>query len=90
MSKQTPLLIPPTLDEIKREAAKMKLPVREAEKFFWYWETTNWYRGKVRIRSWVGALNTWRLNYEERKSNSRIEQEASDSNKALDRMLKNL
>lgn len=90
MAKQTELLVPPTLDEIKREADKMGMPHREAEKFFWYWESMGWKRGRQKLKSWVGALNTWRLNWEERGGKKRVDQSANELNRSLDRTLKGL
>ncbi len=67
MSRQTPLLIKPSLAEISLQAAKIGLPPREAEKFFHHYEMTGWKWGKsMPIKSWVSALQKWRLNWEER------------------------
>lgn len=90
MARQTELLINPTLDEVKRQAAVMKLPAREAEKFFWYWESVGWRRGRTKLKSWVGAMHTWRLNWEERNNVKRRDQEASTLDHELNERLKKL
>lgn len=62
------MLLPPTLDEVKLQAAKMGLPDREAQKFWHYFETTGWRVGKAhhRMVSFVSALANWKLTWEER------------------------
>lgn len=68
--KHTPLLIPPTLDEIKLAAAKSGLPEIEAEKFFHYYASQGWKVGKCAMKSWLDALAGWRLRWRERQAQS--------------------
>ena len=53
---------PPTLDEVKLQAAKIGLPDNEAEKFFHYYESNGWRVGRNPMRSWSAALTNWKLN----------------------------
>lgn len=81
------MMIPPTLDEVKRQAAKIGLPLREAEKFFYYWQAVDWKRGKVKIKCFKSLMQTWRLNWEDRRLRDRNEQEALDCRRGLSRAL---
>lgn len=67
MSKQTAMLIAPTLEEVKLAAAKMALPDHEAQKFFHYYQSNGWRVGKVRMVSFQNALAGWKLRWEERQ-----------------------
>ncbi len=60
MARQTPLLLPPTLDEVKQRAVEIKLPEKEAEKFFYFQETRGWKIAGERIKCWKSALSYWR------------------------------
>ncbi len=57
----------PTLDEIKLHAAKIGLPETEACKFHGYYESNGWRVGKNPMKSWVGAMTTWKGNFDERR-----------------------
>lgn len=90
MSRQTELLINPTLDEVKRQAAVINLPAREAEKFYYYWESVGWKRGRVKLKCWKSAMQTWRLNWEDRRVRDVNEQEAKECRRGLTRALNQL
>lgn len=59
--------IPPTLDEVKERANTIGLPMREAEKFFLYYESNGWKTGRTKMQKWTMALAGWKLRYEERQ-----------------------
>lgn len=56
---------PPTLEEVKARAVEIRLPVREAEKFWNHWDAKGWMMGKVKMKKWRSALATWKLRWEE-------------------------
>jgi len=62
---------PPTLDELKLQAAKIGLPDNEAEKFFNYYESNGWRVGKNPMRSWSAALTNWKLNAKKYENHSK-------------------
>lgn len=66
MSKRTALLITPTLDEVKKAALVIHLPEREAIRFFNFYESKGWMVGKNRMVSFKGALENWKLGWEDR------------------------
>ena len=62
---RTPLLLPPSLEEVKLQAAKIALPEHEAEKFWNYYESQGWKVGKNRMAVWTNALMGWKLRWQE-------------------------
>lgn len=66
--KRTSMLLPPTMEEVKLQAAKIGLPDREAQKFFNYYESIGWRVGRAghRMASFTHAMAGWKLNWEER------------------------
>lgn len=66
MARQTPLLLPPSLEEIKRAAAEINLPEREAIRFFNFYESKGWMVGKNKMCSFRGALENWKLGWEDK------------------------
>lgn len=66
MSRQTTLLIPPTLEEIKALAKSIDLPEIEAEAFFWHYQSNGWKVGKVAMKCWKSALQGWRIRWQQR------------------------
>lgn len=63
---RTPLLIAPTLEQVKRQAAKIGLPEREGHKFWLHYETVGWKVGKLPMKNWLTAIQGWKLRWEER------------------------
>ena len=61
--KRLPL---PTLEECRFHAACIGLPESEADKFFHFYSSKNWFVGKTRMVLWHGAMAGWKLRYEER------------------------
>ena len=66
MARGTPLLLPPTLDEIKSTASAIGLPEREAIRFFNFYESKGWMVGKNKMTSFRGALENWKMGWEDR------------------------
>lgn len=66
-NRGTALLVTPTLDEVKLAAAKIGLPPREAERFFYFYDSKDWKVGKVRMTKWLSALAGWKLRWEEQQ-----------------------
>lgn len=56
--------VKPTIQEIA-DYIKEKNYSIDANKFFNYYEATNWYRGKTKISSWKACINTWLTNEKE-------------------------
>ncbi|MBM2845751.1 MAG: hypothetical protein HW407_1063 [Bacteroidetes bacterium] len=61
----------PGLEAVKLEAVKIGLPEMEALKFHSYHESKGWVVGRVPMRSWVQAMVTWKLNFDERRYEQR-------------------
>ena len=53
----------PTLDEIKAACAALGMPEIEAEKFEAHHEARGWKYKQGMMKSWRGALQTWKLNF---------------------------
>lgn len=66
MGRSTEFLLAPTIDECIQAGDKIGLPRLEAMKFHAHHESKGWMIGKLRMKSLVGALQTWRLNWLER------------------------
>lgn len=64
-AKQSKFVVP-SLEDVKREAEKIALPVAEAEKFFNYYESNGWKVGKNPMKSWQAALRNWHRTWDER------------------------
>jgi hypothetical protein len=64
----TPLLIKPSIEEVKLSGHKIGLPEIECEKFFHYYESNGWRVGKVKMASVNGALAGWKIRWQERQS----------------------
>lgn len=65
----TPLLVTPTIDEVRHMAASLKptpLPQSEADKFFYHYDAIGWKVGKNKMTNMKSALQGWRLRWEER------------------------
>ena len=57
----------PTIEEAVFYAFEIKLPKREADRFFDYFQSNGWkVGGKTAIKDWKAALRNWRRNWEER------------------------
>ena len=52
----------PSIEEVKVRCAEIGLPDSEAERFWNYHAAKGWVVGNQPMRSWVAALNTWKLN----------------------------
>jgi hypothetical protein len=50
--------IPPTVEEVKDYCRKRGNNI-DAEKFVAYYSSTNWYRGKTKIKNWKACVITW-------------------------------
>lgn len=67
----TPLMIKPTLEECRLQAAKVGLPDIEAEKFWNYFESNGWRVGRNPMKSFSHALAGWKLRWQERMDRSK-------------------
>lgn len=68
MGSRSPLLVHPTLEEVKLQAAKIGLPESEAEKFFYYYESNGWRVGKNPMKCWLSAMSGWRVRWQGQQS----------------------
>lgn len=66
MARKTPMLLPPTLDEVKAAAKEIDLPEREAVRFWNFYESKGWMVGRNRMVSFAGALANWKMSIEDR------------------------
>jgi hypothetical protein len=48
----------PTIEEIKTYAQEKNIDI-DTEKFFYFYESKNWYVGKNKMVSWKSAMQTW-------------------------------
>jgi hypothetical protein len=55
----------PSIEEIKSRAHEIGLPETEAFKFHAYYESNGWRVGKNPMQSWRGAMQTWKISFEE-------------------------
>lgn len=55
----------PTMDEVQFHAAKIGLPISQAEQFFCYYESKGWKVGKSPMKNWRMAMAGWKLRWEE-------------------------
>lgn len=69
--ERTPMMIPPTLQEIQKLAAEIGLPPKEALKFFYYYDANGWKCGKVPMKNVKSAMQGWRLRWEESREKSK-------------------
>ena len=49
---------PPTLQEVRSYITEKNYSI-DPEKFFNHYETTNWFRGKTKIKNWKACIRTW-------------------------------
>ena len=69
-AKKRERFAPPSLDEVKLQAAKIGLPEVEAEKFWNHFESNGWrVGGRSPMRKWPASLQNWNLRQRE-KSNT--------------------
>lgn len=54
----------PSLAMVRLQFAKCGVPETEAEGFIAHYESNGWRVGKNPMKSWVGAVTTWKRNYE--------------------------
>lgn len=54
--------VPPSLDEVKLQAAKVGVSDTEAEKFFNYYTSNGWRVGRNPMKSWTHSLTNWKTN----------------------------
>jgi hypothetical protein len=59
------MLLPPTLEEIRKLAKEIGLTQREADKFFYYYDANGWKVGKMPMKNVKSAMQGWRLRWEE-------------------------
>lgn len=90
MSKRTPLLIHPTLGQVKKEAAQMGLPPREAESFFYYYESNGWRVGKNPMKCWRSALAGWRVRWQGRQQEKLSAKMANHTTSSLDKTIREI
>lgn len=63
--RQRKPFVKPTVEELRLACAKTGLPEIEAEKFYNYYESKGWFVGKSPMKSWVGALANWKINWQQ-------------------------
>lgn len=56
--------IPPTVEEVKTYIDSKNITCVDPMKFVAYYETTNWTRGKTKIKNWKACIYTWIKNNE--------------------------
>jgi hypothetical protein len=50
----------PTIEQCIENGIKIDLPARECESFFYHYESNGWFVGKSPMKSWKGAMQTWK------------------------------
>ncbi len=66
---QTPLLIKPSIGEIRRAVVALDMPPIEADKFWHHYESNGWKVGKNKMVSLNSALAGWKIRWLERNGN---------------------
>lgn len=54
--------IKPTIEEIQQYLTERKITDINAAQFFNFYESSNWMRGKTKIKNWKACVNTWNNN----------------------------
>lgn len=90
MSKRTALLVHPTFGEVKKEAAQMGLPPREAEAFFYYYESNGWRVGKNPMKCWRSALSGWRVRWQQRQTERLSSKIRNETESSLDKTIRDI
>jgi len=95
MSRQTGMLLKPSLEECVAAAVRLKMPESEGRKFFYHYESVGWKVGKLAMVSFAGALGGWHERWLERGGSIQrpgsYRPESANGNGALsgaDKMLK--
>jgi len=57
---------PPTVEEVKSYCIERNNNI-DAESFVNHYETSNWYRGKTKIKNWKACVVTWEKSNEKKK-----------------------
>ena len=58
----------PTMDEVQFHAAKIGLPISQAEQFYCYYASKGWKVGKHSMTHWRIALTGWKLRWEQARA----------------------
>lgn len=62
--KKREVFRPPQLSELKEYFISKGFPEMEAEKFFNYYQATDWkIGGRAKMKNWAAAVSNWMLNY---------------------------
>lgn len=56
---------PPMIEDCRFHAAKIGLIEREADKFWYYFDSNGWKVGKNPMKSWKSAMVGWKLRWED-------------------------
>lgn len=65
---RTALLIKPSLEECQLTAAKIGLPIDQAEEFFYYNEARGWKMNGKPMICWKSAMQVWRIKWQARQA----------------------
>lgn len=63
---KTPMLIKPSLEEIRAAFKAEGMPENEADKFWGFYESNGWRVGRNRMVSLAGAIAGWKARWRER------------------------
>jgi hypothetical protein len=56
-----------SIEAFRLYAAKIGLPMDQADMAYDYWESNGWMVGRVKMKSWEAALRNWNRNFRERQ-----------------------
>ena len=67
---------PSGVEEVIEYFKELKIinPKENAEKFYNYYESNNWYRGKTKIVKWKSCVKTWKLERETDEEDTTFEE----------------
>jgi hypothetical protein len=70
IESKTPIRIAkrPTIEECEEHFASKGFPRAEGTKFFNYWDSIGWMRGRSTIKNWKSAAATWMQNIKKTES----------------------
>jgi hypothetical protein len=79
--------IPPTIEQVQ-EYCKERNNTVDAEKFVNHYASSNWFRGKTKLKDWKACVRTWEKNEKDKLTTTHQNPPQQSSNPFLDRLKK--
>lgn len=65
--------LPPSIEEVILQSAKIGLPKVEGEHFFHYYSSQGWMVGRTPMVQWRSALAGWKIRWQQRQTRAKSE-----------------